>query len=177
MLDPFDVYDHFIKGQLPREWQIELGIPSTWGLAAFVLLILWAAILTYHAAAASKRRLEGIINDQERRLALKDLVGDAIGKLQAIYILDKENHQAAIARANYVTELIIGLISESVGTGEAKVFMSNEGLVSFGGGKDEVRIHIERRVRRLSELMVRLDGLSINSSLNLDNWIERMGKA
>ncbi len=46
-LDPFDLYDRF-KSSLPERLQVEISFPSKWGLIALVVLLAWAAVLTFH---------------------------------------------------------------------------------------------------------------------------------
>ena len=47
LLDPFDVYAH-VKSSLPVDLQMDLTMPSGWGLGALVALFAWAVVLTYH---------------------------------------------------------------------------------------------------------------------------------
>ena len=44
-LDPFDVYNRYLKHVFHTG---DIEMPSKWGLIAFVIMIFWAAIMTYH---------------------------------------------------------------------------------------------------------------------------------
>src|SRR5208283_4419986 len=53
-LDPFDLYRVYIRPLLPREYQRDIIIPSEWALIAFMLMILFASIMTYHELRKSR---------------------------------------------------------------------------------------------------------------------------
>jgi hypothetical protein len=57
LLDPFDIYEPHIKSALPSKWQIDIVIPNPWAISAFVVLFLWAAILTYHELRRAHQHL------------------------------------------------------------------------------------------------------------------------
>ncbi len=52
-LDLFDLYDRFIKPLLPSKWQ-GINMPIGWGILLFFLVILWAALMTYHDLRKTK---------------------------------------------------------------------------------------------------------------------------
>lgn len=58
LLDPFDIYERY-KSALPSEWQINIAVPNPWAISAFLVLFLWAAILTYHELRREHQRLIG----------------------------------------------------------------------------------------------------------------------
>ena len=57
LLDPFDIYEPYIKSALPGKWQIDIVIPNPWAISAFLVLFLWAAILTYHELRRAHQHL------------------------------------------------------------------------------------------------------------------------
>jgi len=52
LLDPFDLYRQYIKNELPKNWQIEITMPSELGFALFIFMIGVAVFLTYHEERA-----------------------------------------------------------------------------------------------------------------------------
>jgi|SRR3972149_11281640 len=47
-LDLFDLYNRYIKKLLPANYQQDINMPYSLGLLIFILMILWAGLMTFH---------------------------------------------------------------------------------------------------------------------------------
>lgn len=83
-LDLFDIYEIYIKPRLPADWGGGIVLPAWWGFALFSLMLLWAAIMTYHELRTEKDTLVVQLDDKmESQLLLEPLetlhrVGNAL---------------------------------------------------------------------------------------------------
>jgi hypothetical protein len=123
-----------------------------------LLLLLFVGL-----AALPKRVFRKIAKPPERltRLALKNLLGEARSAVRRLSLSNMPEVQAWVSRTR-------DLIAAALGEGEAQLFMDSSGY-EFMGGNDDSRF-LEGRLRRLAELIGRVDGLSIRDDFDPEVW-------
>jgi len=63
LLNPaVDIFNNFINPQLPEKLRMPMNIPSSWGFGLLLVLIAWAAILTYHELRKTSLKAESRIS-------------------------------------------------------------------------------------------------------------------
>ena len=144
-------------------------IPQEFWIGA---VLLGLVIAQYRAWAEQRRTAEQFraTHDKNRsRVAIKDLLATAIETGEALY------HQGSRAEAEQWATLTHQLLTDAFGKGEAQQFLSDSGLsFFFATNRDpeeqDVRNSIDGRLRRLTELMPRVDSLSVRPEFNLQDW-------
>ena len=86
-------------------------------------------------------------------------IGFASGKFNEFYQLYESGDEGAAGCIGELSDVVWAIIMQSLGEGEAQLYFSNAGLTAFHGGKptEEVRINVERRIRRINDLIARID--------------------
>lgn len=98
LLDPFDLYRQFIKSELPVNWQVDIIMPSDFGFALFVFMVVVAAFLTYHEERKKATTLQGRLGPKlafiyETRPPYEDIkyIGDTDKKQSSTFRIGVKN--------------------------------------------------------------------------------------
>jgi hypothetical protein len=86
------------------------------------------------------------------------VLGDLNAEGQSLYA-DRSSDKAAISAWG---DRAVGIIESALGPAEAALFVSNSGYVFYSGRSDQPRLWLDGRLRRLAELIARLDSVHVN---------------
>ncbi len=129
-----------------------------------VILVIWGFIHApyemHKELSAERDRLESQL-DQISRIELKNRLAAAAEEAGTLMNIDRTDYEGVQAQVLEWTQRTRDLIAENFGEGEAKLFMSGQGLTVYSGKADEITTFLKFRVLRLNELIQRLDQISI----------------
>jgi hypothetical protein len=107
------------------------------------------------------------LESRERKRAVKDIIGTYMRTGNELLSLDPPPH---VSRAEPWIKATHQLINAAFGSGEAKLFLSDVGY-TFYSSDGEVRNWIKGRLRRLNELLVRVDTLDMDKDFDPAPWL------
>lgn len=137
------------------------------GGGVFLLYAILAAIYEkFREIESDKETLEKQAAIEERRAAVKDLLGAADDSA------DELPEDPSVADVEGWGTRTHGLIEAAYGRGEAKLFLSGAGLKFFSVGTNQQNRLYAWRIR-LSELIGRADSLSVRPDFDPDEWADR----
>jgi hypothetical protein len=104
---------------------------------------------------------------QSRIASVKALLGNSLRDGERLM---RDKASATIVEA-WATRLH-SLISAAFGAGEADLFLNSSGYVFYGDGSPEsqARNYVDGRLRRLTDLLTRVDRLAISANFAPDQW-------
>jgi hypothetical protein len=155
-----------------------LSVPLAIG-AVFVpsdlvkLILAITAVICGVSASFSVWRRERLARLAEapagKRMIVKNAIGAAIREAEQLY-RQSADRQRVEAWGTQINNVIVAAFGE----GESALFLSDAGLVSYvhDGMKQEM-IWLERRIRRLNELLTRADTISIRTDYTPTNSVAR----
>lgn len=145
------------------------GVDAVWSeylpwwapYAAFGILLLYGFVRAnyeeYLAVETERDELRAGRATTDKRAALKDALAAADEKGHELYASDPEIKDAE----RWVTDTH-NLIEAALGKGEARLFLSDAGYTFMAGQNDtRQKLWVEGRLRRLAELMARVDSLDL----------------
>jgi hypothetical protein len=145
-------------------------IVVTW-IVLFAVRLFGAPARVWLREVKENQRLIAILANQKRRVQLKSLLGEAIvsgEKLLQKSTSDTVNPDYFEQEALLWADQTKKLISSAFGTGEAVLFLNSSGypvLVS-PNQMAQIRVYVDCRLKRLSELIPRADTLPIDEGFN-----------
>jgi hypothetical protein len=115
----------------------------------------------------------GSVAQYQKHLAMKSLIATAIGQGED---LTKDwatkDADAFLKDTNQWTNRVGYLVADAYGDGEASLFMSDAGYVSYSDGKKQTDLDnwIIHRLERLDDLVKRVDTLPVQSNFDPTNY-------
>ncbi len=132
-----------------------------------VILMIWGFIRApyemHKELSAERDRLESQL-DQISRIELKNRLAAAAEEAGTLMNIDRTDYEGVQAQVLEWTQRTRDLIAENFGEGEAKLFMSGQGLTVYSGKADEITTFLKFRILRLNELIQRLDQIPIKTA-------------
>ena len=188
LLDPFDIYNRFIKPSLPEKWQADMNLPNEWGFGALIGLLIWSAVLTYHELrqeniqlkerARSNRPKQGFSDQLGFALHIGQTLRDALNNIgDAVISFPQWMVATPKARLRHLIieweGLIHDLILVAVGTAEATLAMDNGKYLGQQRLQHESRNILDARSRRLTELIQRINTVHILEEFDASEWEQK----
>jgi hypothetical protein len=172
-----------------------LNLISWWMVfvALLVFGLMWAVYEKWKGANDRKEELEEKLAEQQKRIAVKDLLGDAQEEGEGLKQGRKYTFTAEVSdeyQAIYDEEVRVwinrtyNLINDALGKAEAQRFISNQGYteIELLGYEPPPYVYLSStqrkylippRLRRLHELTARLHDLDVNPDFDPQDWTNR----
>lgn len=189
LLDPFDIYNRFIKLYLPEKWQADMNLPNEWwGFGALIVLLFWSAVLTYHELRQENIQLKERARSNRPKQGFSDQLGFALDIGQTLRYALNNIGDAAIAFPQWIQAtpktrlrhliiewegLIHDLILVAIGAAEATLAMDNGEYLGQQRLQDKSRNILDARSRRLTELIQRINTVHILEEFDASEWEQK----
>ena len=142
------------------------------------LILLFAMVVRFFAIPAKMARedeatinsLTAALESRERKKAIKDIIGSYMQAGNELLSLDTRDDLSRMEPAEKWVIATQDFINAAFGSGHATLFLSDVGY-TFYSSDGKVGNWIKGRLRRLNELLVRVDRLDIDKDFDPTSWL------
>ena len=145
------------------------GISRWWALVPLGVLFAYGLMKANYEAFQEVEGERDLLRrgrtTREKRIALKDALGDAIEKGQELHASDPTTEDAE----KWVNDTAV-LIWAALGDGEVHLFANAPGVTLHSGGNESRH---RGRLHRLGQLIARVDGMELRPDFDPEEWTDR----